>query len=287
MTDLLDRIDALLACAQCKGPMTGSPSVDFCGPFCQEVWTRRHHDVTELDGYREDYSVMPGWDAAHYVHHIEVIGEDGTEWSLAAADARAWLECAREQATAVPVPDGVGFRWPGPAWVGVERTDDPFEDAQVAEIAALRTPYECDARRLRAFAADRLATGVADPFAAFAARVQEMVRSASEGFRALATSWEGLRATFTALGEEAGSLYARPMRRHNDEPSSRWHYLGTTGDAVLFHVPVPRWATDPPIVSAPGDTVWDPAARALAARRNRNTGPSVHADPRRNGRRAR
>lgn len=53
LSDVLTEIDTLTApeCAQCGGPLTGSPSDDFCGPACQERWhTLRSY---ELVGYRE------------------------------------------------------------------------------------------------------------------------------------------------------------------------------------------------------------------------------------------
>lgn len=204
MTDLLDRIDEVTTatCAQCRGPLGNSVSDDFCTPDCQRRWTERHYGVAALEDYREAYYAYDygfAADTARWTPQVEVI-VDGREWSLAVADARAWLDCAREQAAAIPLPDGVGFTHPGPVGVQVEVTDDPAADAMVAAVAAARTPDPDDAARLREFARERT------------------------------------RETRTV----------RLLDQDND-----------------------------------------PAAHALQARRRRNTGPAVHADPRRNQRRPR
>lgn len=250
MSDLLERIDAVTApvCAWCDWPLGGSVSDDFCTPACQQLWTAYHNDVVRIGSYTEAY--YGGWtDAAHYVPHVEVIGEDGREWSLRVPDAQAWLDCAREQATAIPLPDGVGYRHPGPVGIVVEATDDPLEDAQVARIAARRSPDIADAARLEAFADER--AGVAGPgvpcgpgLAAAMERLRAAVQDACTPFRQIAEAM---------VPAWAATVSAR---------LEHWDALRDPHDA-------------------------DPAARALAARRHRNTGPSVHADPRRNRRRPR
>lgn len=53
MTDILAAIDAAVGCQQCGGPLGPSPSDDFCRQDCQDAWHAAHTD--RLAGYREPW----------------------------------------------------------------------------------------------------------------------------------------------------------------------------------------------------------------------------------------
>lgn len=52
--DILDRIDAAVGCQQCGGELGDSPSDDFCSEVCQRTWRTEHH-AEVLVGYREPW----------------------------------------------------------------------------------------------------------------------------------------------------------------------------------------------------------------------------------------
>lgn len=58
MSDIVDRIDAAIGCQQCGGPLRDSPSDDFCGERCQEVWHEARADVPHGDEDEKRYGLF-------------------------------------------------------------------------------------------------------------------------------------------------------------------------------------------------------------------------------------
>ncbi len=75
--DLLERIDAAVApaCAVCAGPLGDSPSDDFCGPDCQQVWHAGRS--VALERYQEPVDVP-----AHVSHRHEQFSPETTPQGL-------------------------------------------------------------------------------------------------------------------------------------------------------------------------------------------------------------
>lgn len=233
--DLLDRIDEVTAavCAQCDGPLGGSPSDDFCSADCQAAWTAHERDVQDIVGYREAMSIAVGWceDEARWEPTLTV-----GDWTVTARWMDALFIRARAAAsvrlTAPTQPLTVTTIYVAPG-----RTDNAAEDAWVCDVAA------------------RWATRLGLHDEAAAARA--MSREATAEF--WGEAMEGVRSAMADLG--------RGLTQAFQEISKAF--------APLSKLAVKHHAADPD---------ESPAVRALRLRQTRNTGPQVHADPRRNRR---
>jgi hypothetical protein len=281
-SDILEVIDAATGCQQCGGPLEDSPSSDFCDPGCQRRWHARHAHA--LDPWSDDAApVYPGYDAARwrpegsdegsqgeavaillgadpgvsFVHHIvdqwrQTVQRARQSWRLPRstgdldADTRAWRRAANTARTSAQVA-ACNLRqqelhvrrraqW-ARDWRLPRSTGNLHADKAAANQALLTatTDSQRAAAKLRLQDIERRRAELfRDSVGSFSVSVRLMV----EGFR------QGIQQV-----SEAFALFGQGLVPH------------FTAIDEIDHQPE-------------GDSRAAAMARALEARRNRNTGPA-------------
>lgn len=255
--DLLDRIDQAVA-DTCHGPgctasLAGSVSDWFCSPPCQAAWTAHDADVQEIVGYREAMSRAVGWceDEARWEPTITV-----GDWTVTVAWARGLLMSAIAAHAEPKLRPKIARLTVSTTYVPPERTDDPNADAFVADVAARwadRLGLEAEAAAARTMADEARREYFQFVQQQWGQELQQLVGRVSTAEKALAEAFKPMQEAVASIGK---ALAGRPV------------------DLVLLD--------DAP---GPGAPTEDRMARALQLRQRRNTGPTVHADDRRNRRR--
>jgi hypothetical protein len=257
--DSLDAIDAAVdGCGWCGDPLSDSPSEYWCGPDCQEAWHAIR--VEELIGYREPWErpedfppgVVPPEALEDEVLALQPMLREALMPMRSADAIRLGEQFAAGLAEGIRAPaaptvtSSLGLlqvSWdPGPPEFRLPRsTGDLAADWRAARIAlaAAETDEQRVAVRLRMESLEE----------------RQQARNA-ELARQLEHVFAPMREAMAVIGE-AGGVWLRQIGERMRP------YFDNLRQAGVIDDPAPA----------------DPRERALAARRNRNTGPQQRRRP--------
>lgn len=291
--DFLDRLDAAIGCQQCGGPLGSSPSDDFCDDDCQARWHAQHAD--RLTGYREPwhdpFGGLPGvgseamtwappvvWCLPRQTGDLDV-DESALKAARRYADTAAQhaacrlrgqqLDRRRLDEAAAEMAERLR-NWRLPRQTG-NLTADRLA-LRRADIHGLSPARRAAVRLRRQQIRDREAEQLRASWEHVGRQFQQIGRAASTAFQQLAEAFSagfGSRNVVQAPRRNGRATLARAAAHiHGQQVTwsemDEMQRLWTTQNCGAVH----RYEVDHADPREP--TAQD---RALAARRNRNTGP--------------